>query len=307
MHFFATASEALVAGFRPCKKCSPLTSLGSAPAEIQDLISSVLAEPSKKWKDYDLRERNLSPERVRRWFQTNHGMTFHAYARAVRVGFALGKMQLGVSPTRTAFESGFESVSGFNDAFKSITGMSPKESAGTDVIHIKRITSPLGILLIGASSSSIVLLEFGDRLKLATQLKTLATRFQVPVVPGTNEVIEKMEQELSEYFAQQRTTFTVSLDYPGTDFQQETWNALLNIPYGETRSYQNIADDLKRSGAVRAVANANGCNRIAIVIPCHRVIGSDGTLTGYGGGLWRKQRLLELEGAVAPAPPGLFD
>jgi AraC family transcriptional regulator of adaptative response/methylated-DNA-[protein]-cysteine methyltransferase len=216
-------------------------------------------------------------------------------------------MHLGESATRAAYDSGFESVSGFNDAFKNITGMSPTQSVETTLINIKRVTSPLGIILLGAGKESLVLLEFGDRRKLATQLKTLSDRFRCPVVPGTNDIIEKMETELDEYFCQERKTFTVPLSYPGTEFQSQTWSALQEIPYGETCSYQDLANVLGKPKAVRAVANANGCNRIAIVIPCHRVIGSDGTLTGYGGGLWRKQRLLELEGAIVPQPPELFD
>ncbi|NND70930.1 MAG: methylated-DNA--[protein]-cysteine S-methyltransferase [Rhodothermales bacterium] len=304
--FFASASEALVAGFRPCKKCHPLHRLGTIPPDIENLMDEVLEDPSRKWRDYELQQRGLKPDRVRRWFQANHGMTFHAYCRAARVGAAMGRMRSGKSATSTAFESGFDSVSGFNEAFRLITGVSPRQSVSSVMVKIKRVTSPLGILLVGATDEAVVLLEFGDRRMLATQLKTLTKRFSCPVVPGSNSLIEQMEAELTAYFAGDLQTFETPVEFPGTDFQVETWNALRSIPYGETRSYQDIARQLGRENSVRAVANANGANRIAIVIPCHRVIGSDGSLTGYGGGLWRKQRLLELEGALVPEPD-LFD
>lgn len=304
--FFATPSEALIAGFRPCKKCLPMNPAGTAPPEFASLMQAVLEDPPRRWTDQDLRERGLQPERVRRWFQNNHGMTFLAYSRAVRIGYALGKLKEGKPSTQTAYDLGFESISGFADAFKNITGVSPGNHQSTRIIKICRLTSPLGLLLAGADENGICLLEFCDRRMLATQLKTVQRRFECAVVPGSNDLIDQLEGELDEYFLGERNQFDVPLNYPGTEFQQAVWDDLLKIPYGETRSYQDLANNLGNPGAVRAVARANGANRIAIIIPCHRVIGSDGTLTGYGGGLWRKQRLLELENAIPPAMPDLF-
>ena len=306
MHFFASSSEALIAGFRPCKKCRPLSALGEAPDEIDRLMQLVDEDPARNWKDADLLAEGFNAERVRRWFQANHGMTFHAYCRATRIGRAMGRIKKGDDVTETAFDSGFDSLSGFNSAFQMITGVSPAKSSGSGLVKIQRITSPLGIILLGATDEQIVLLEFGDRRMLATQLKTLVKRLGCPVVPGSNDVIENMREELRQYFNRNLSTFETPIHYPGTEFQVETWKRLLEIPHGETRSYQDIANELGKPSAVRAVARANGSNRIAIVIPCHRVIGSDGSLTGYGGGLWRKKRLLELEGVVTHEPD-LFD
>lgn len=303
--FFSTTAEALQAGYRPCKKCNPLTHAGGAPTELESLVADVLNDPTHRWRDSDLRDRGMVPDKVRRWFLRNHGMTFLAYCRAVRIGYALGQLQDGAAPTETAYELGFESVSGFTDAFKNLTGITPGQSRNTRVIRIQRLTSPLGLLLAAADDRAVCLLEFCDRKMLATQLKTVHKRFDCPVVPGTNELLVQLKQELDQYFDGERKTFDVPLAYPGTDFQMQVWRHLMDIPYGETRSYQELANTLKNPGAVRAVARANGANRIAIIIPCHRVIGSDGTLTGYGGGLWRKQRLLELESAW-PSHPDLF-
>jgi AraC family transcriptional regulator of adaptative response/methylated-DNA-[protein]-cysteine methyltransferase len=141
----------------------------------------------------------------------------------------------------------------------------------------------------------ICLLEFSDRKMLETQFKSLSKQLNATIVQGENPHFKILAQQLKEYFEGSRKKFSVPLFLPGTDFQRAAWESLQRIPYGTTRSYQQQAVDIERPDAVRAVANANGMNRIAILIPCHRVIGSDGQLTGYGGGLWRKKWLLDFE------------
>jgi O-6-methylguanine DNA methyltransferase len=122
----------------------------------------------------------------------------------------------------------------------------------------------------------------------------------LPAAPAAHPYLERLKEELAEYFAGNRSKFGVPIHEPGTPFQERVWAALREIPYGETRSYGELARSLGDPAAVRAVAQANGRNRIAILVPCHRVIGADGGLGGYGGGLWRKRRLLEIEGASPP-------
>jgi AraC family transcriptional regulator of adaptative response/methylated-DNA-[protein]-cysteine methyltransferase len=155
--------------------------------------------------------------------------------------------------------------------------------------------TPLGPMLAGASEKGICLLEFVDRRMLETQLRRLERLMNADILPGTDKYFKELFTQISEYFEGQRKTFTLSLDIRGTPFQEKAWAALQEIPYGETRSYADQAKAVGNPAAVRAVAKANGDNRISIIIPCHRVIGSDGKLTGYGGGLWRKQYLLDLE------------
>jgi AraC family transcriptional regulator of adaptative response/methylated-DNA-[protein]-cysteine methyltransferase len=130
---------------------------------------------------------------------------------------------------------------------------------------------------------------------LETQLKTIAKLLNATIIQGNNPHFETLETQLQAYFNGSKSQFSVPLHTPGTDFQNKVWNALLNIPYGQTKSYKEQAITIGNPESIRAVANANGMNRISILIPCHRVIGSDGHLTGYGGGLWRKKYLLELE------------
>ena len=118
------------------------------------------------------------------------------------------------------------------------------------------------------------------------------------LLQGKSPLHNQVESEITDYFEGRLQQFSIPLAMPGTSFQRAVWSALQEIPYGQTRSYAQVAATLGRPAAVRAVANANGSNRLAVIIPCHRVIGSDGRLTGYGGGLWRKLRLLELEGVA---------
>nr|WP_262900195.1 methylated-DNA--[protein]-cysteine S-methyltransferase [Candidatus Kaistella beijingensis] len=149
-----------------------------------------------------------------------------------------------------------------------------------------------------ADENGICMLEFSDRKALPTELKEISKHFNANIIQGENKHFKTLEKELSEYFERKRMQFDVPLSPVGTEFQKNVWEVLRKIPYGTTRSYQEQAKILGNPKAVRAVANANGLNKISIIIPCHRVIGSDGKLTGYGGGIWRKQKLLELEKAI---------
>ena len=295
VEFFSGARDALTAGYRPCLRCRPLEPTGSAPDWVQHLLVDVENDPERRWTDADLRARALHPDRVRRWFQEHHGMTFHAYSRARRLGLALGRIRHGSDVTTSAFDHGFESLSGFNDAFKRLFGTSPGRSGATSLVTMTRYLSPLGPMLVGATDEAVCLLEFADRRMLQTQLQRLAGRLGCSFAPGTNPIIDLAADELESYFAGELTRFTMPVSAPGTDFQTAVWDRLLEIPYGTTVSYGDLARALGRASAVRAVARAVGDNRIAVVVPCHRVVGADGSLTGYGGGLWRKQKLLDHE------------
>ena len=173
----------------------------------------------------------------------------------------------------------------------------------TNVIDTVEIETPLGIMIAGGVEDGICLLEFSDRRMLNTEYKQLSQHFSAKFVKGENPHFDLFRKELKEYFAHKLNDFTVPLNAPGTVFQKAVWKELRNIPFGKTRSYKEQSEALGNPGAIRAVATANGANRISIIIPCHRVIGSDGSLTGYGGGLWRKRWLLEHEGNL----PKLFE
>ena len=193
------------------------------------------------------------------------------------------------------FDSACLSHSGFRDAFVRTFGATPGEEEGIDSVTLGWIESALGPLLAGADDRGVCLLEFSDRRVLEAQLANLRGRLGRPVAPGENTLLARLRSELAEYFAGRRRAFELPLHAPGTPFQERVWSELLLIPYGEVRSYEEIARRIGAPKAVRAVGRANGMNRIAIVIPCHRVVGKDGSPVGYGGGVRRKEWLLNLE------------
>lgn len=162
------------------------------------------------------------------------------------------------------------------------------------------LETPLGEMMAGATDIGLCLLEFTDPERLQRQIPRLEQHLDAPLQQGEHALFKPLKEQLADYFAGTRRDFDLPLDLIGTDFQRQAWTALLSIPYGQTRSYQQQAEAIGQPEAVRAVARANGDNRLGIIVPCHRVIGKNGKLTGYGGGLWRKQKLLALEGALDP-------
>jgi AraC family transcriptional regulator of adaptative response/methylated-DNA-[protein]-cysteine methyltransferase len=298
VEFFATCAEALLAGYRPCQRCRPMEPAGQTPRWLAGLLREVERDPARRWRDPDLLALGVDPTRVRRWFKAHHGMTFHAYSRARRLGTALGRIRGGDGVTPAAFDAGYDSLSGFNEAFQKLAGSSPTAAASRgETVSVTRIPTPLGPMVAAATERALCLLEFADRRMLPTQLGRLNHYVPGVLTPGDNDVLRRVGGQLEEYFTGSRRTFDVPLRTPGTPFQEQVWRELRKIPAGETISYGVLARRIGRPGAVRAVGRANGDNRVAILIPCHRVVGADGNLTGYGGGLWRKRRLLEIEGA----------
>jgi AraC family transcriptional regulator of adaptative response/methylated-DNA-[protein]-cysteine methyltransferase len=297
VEYFPTARAALVAGYRPCKRCYPLES-DEQPQWASELLSDMERDPSSRIRDGDLRGRGIDPATVRRYFLREYGMTFQAFTRARRLAGALNQIREGGALDAAVFESGYDSHSGFRDAFTRTFGDTPGSYRDRECVFLSWLRSPLGPLVAGATAEGICLLEFTDRRMLDAQFATVRRLFDAPVVPGSNEYLETLRGELASYFAGSSRSFSVPLTYPGTPFQRRVWNQLLAIPYGETRSYEELAAAIGEPRAVRAVGRANGLNRISILIPCHRVVNNNGELGGYGGGLRRKQYLLDLERSV---------
>jgi AraC family transcriptional regulator, regulatory protein of adaptative response / methylated-DNA-[protein]-cysteine methyltransferase len=300
--YYATAAEALFAGYRPCQRCKPLASAAD-PEWVADLVARVEAEPERRIRDADLRAEGLDPASARRRFQARYGLSFQAYQRARRLAAAFEAIKAGGSLDDAVFDHGYESHSGFREAFARLFGEAPgrvanaAHGAGGNFIRLAWIDSPLGPLVAGAVDEGICLLEFTDRRMLEAQAEILRSRLGLPAAPAPHPLLTLLKIQLGEYFAGERRVFDLPLHEPGTPFQERVWAALREIPCGQTRSYGGLARALGDPAAVRAVAQANGRNRIAILVPCHRVIGADGGLGGYGGGVWRKRRLLEIEGA----------
>ncbi len=295
VEFYTSFKEALDNGYRPCKICKPTENANEAPKQVQIAINMVKNNPKEKISDDHLRENQISPEIVRRWFKRNYGMTFHTYQRMYRINNAFQELKQGKKATATAFDMGYESLSGFGYTFKKLIGKSPQKSIGKNIILINRFTTPLGPMFVCATNHGICLLEFVDRRMLETEFKDLQKLLNAKIITGENEHIKQVKKEIAEYFTGQRKSFNVSLHTQGTDFQYLVWQGLQEIPYGSTSTYQQQAEKIQNPKGIRAVAKANGFNRIAIIIPCHRVLGKNGNLTGYGGGIERKQWLIDHE------------
>jgi AraC family transcriptional regulator of adaptative response/methylated-DNA-[protein]-cysteine methyltransferase len=294
VEFFPTAREALASGYRPCKRCRPMNEMNQ-PSWVTRLLTQIEENPMMRIREYDLQRQGVDPASARRYFAKHYGMTFQAYARARRLSHSLSHIRNGTSVDQATYDSGYESPSGFREAYQRLFGSAPTQAADKDCISLTWIKSPLGPLLAGANDQGVCFLEFTDRRMLEGQLKTLRQHFKVPCVPGKHKYLEQLQEELEAYFARKLQRFTVPLNYPGSAFQRKVWSELLRIPYGQTRSYEDLARAVGVPNAQRAVGHANGLNRIAIVIPCHRVINKSGKLGGYGGGLRRKEFLLNLE------------
>ena len=296
VRFFSDAQSALHAGFRPCKVCRPTEHAYSPPALVLHALQWLRTHPQEKLSDAMLREQGLSPEALRRWFLRHHGLTFQAHQRQLRINTAVEQLKAGGSATRAAMDAGYDSLSGFGYTFKRIMGQAPSQHPpNLGIILLHRFTTPLGPMFVCATAAGVCLVEFVSRRMLETELRDLQRLLTARVVPGENAHTRQAVRELDEYFRGERRVFDVPLDTPGSPFQQRVWQALRAIPFGHTGSYGEQARVLGRPEAVRAVAAANGQNRVAIIVPCHRVIGRDGSLVGYGGGLARKQWLLEHE------------
>jgi len=265
------------------------------PKLIERLRAEVEKAPGGRLTDKELSALAIDPSTARRQFKRHYGMTFQAYHRARRMGLALREVRKGSRVSEAKDESGFESESGFREAFTRIFGDAPTIAKARGGLFAERIDTPLGAMLAVADDHGLRLLEFTDRRALEQELTILRRRLQTNVVPGQHPHLDAIRDQLVAYFAGERLEFDVPLAPIGSDFQLRTWETLRSIPTGETRSYSWMAEQLKIPGARRAVGRANGTNMICIIIPCHRVIRADGTLCGYGGGLWRKKWLLEHE------------
>lgn len=157
------------------------------------------------------------------------------------------------------------------------------------------ILTPLGPMIAGATTEGVCILEFGNRIRLEQEIETLKMLLHTEMIPGRNEHLDQLEMELKQYFEGKLKTFSVKLHMPGNEFAQQVWKTLQEIPYGTTCSYKDQALRMKNPKAIRAIASTNGRNRLAIIIPCHRVIGSNGSMTGYAAGVEKKKWLLQFE------------
>ena len=296
--FFPDAEAAVTAGYRACKRCHPM---GQAQTPLRRLIDMVEQAEDQPVTEKALRTAGIDPLTARRHFKSALGMSFSEYGRLRRLALAEKALSRGERVITAQLDAGFSSASGFRAAYAKTFGIAPEKARSGQrcaPLQIDWIDTPLGRMVSVSDDQALYLIEFTDRVKLPRQFERLRRQHGRAIVPGTSQTGTRIKTEMAAYFEGARQEFTTPLVTTGTDFQDGVWSALQTIPYGAQWTYADLARRIGNEKAVRAVASANGANGLAIIIPCHRVIGSDGGLGGYAGGIERKRALLDLEARV---------
>src|SRR4051812_23346967 len=235
--FFASSTDALENGYRPCLRCHPLDPNAHPPKLIERLRAEVERAPDGRLTDKELAALSIDPSTARRQFKRHYGMTFQAYHRARRMGLALRGVRNGARVDEIQSQTGFESASGFRDAFARIFGDSPTTAKTQGGLFAERIETPLGAMLAIADDEGLRLLEFVDRRAMEREMSILRDRLETNIVPGEHRHLAAIRRQLAHYFSGKNLEFTVPLAPVGSPFQLRTWELLREIPIGETRSY----------------------------------------------------------------------
>ena len=262
---------------------------------VQRLIKALCEAPDKRWLESDIKALGFDPSTVRRSFKRNYGITFLEMSRQLRLREGFSTPSSGERVIDAQIDAGFEIGSAFRKTFQKRFGISPMMPTKDALMWLDSIETPLGSLIVLADAERVHLLELLDCKALPREFKKMFVQSNGRIGFGRTPVMDQLQHQLELYFNGTAQSFDIPLSYHGSHFTTSVWRQLLKISAGETRSYSEIAQKLGRATAARAVARANGANQIVILIPCHRVVGADRSLTGYGGGPWRKQKLLEIE------------
>lgn len=312
--FFASAAGAMQAGYRACKRCKPLEAQFGAgePEWAKRIVEHLRETPEVLLGAAELRSLGADPDQASRYFKSRVGVSVQALSRAARVGLAVRWLRNGASMSAAMQRAGYASESGFRKAVQELLGATPSKvaiAADAPMLSAAWTETTLGPMLIVASERGVCLMEFVDRRGLATSLTTLRQRLKRVIVPcdaKEQKHLAAAEKWVRAYFKDARKTPELKVHTPGTAMQEQVWEYLQSIPCGQTRTYGEVAKAIGKASAVRAVAGAVGDNRVAIAVPCHRVVGASGDLTGYAGGVERKAWMLRHEGAVKQERDGVF-
>ncbi len=297
VEFFDTPAEAELAGYRRCKRC--WVRLQNINAVVQKMIALLEQAESEPSLEVLAAAVQLSPWHLQKVFKAAVGVSPKQYAKTFRATRLRNELKSHDSVTRALYEAGFNSSSRIYEAQNAQLGMNPKQyKAGGlgETIFYTHLETLLGSILIAATERGLVAVRFG---MVAETLLELQTEFPNAMLEQNSELLAIQSQAILEHILGQQQTLDLPTDVKTTVFQSRVWNALKSIPYGQTRSYSEIAVEIGQPSAVRAVARACATNPVALVVPCHRVIGSNGALSGYRWGIERKKRLLEQERAFA--------
>jgi AraC family transcriptional regulator of adaptative response/methylated-DNA-[protein]-cysteine methyltransferase len=298
VEFYATTGEARAAGFRACLRCKP-----DEVGRDREAITAAVKLIEEAEEAPNLAELaaavGYAPHHFQRLFKRDLGVSPAEYARALRNRRAEDALKQNGRVTDAVYDAGYASPSGFYSDAKERLGMTPsawRDGGRGETIRWTHFDSPLGRMLIAATSKGICRLTFDDSVDSLVRLFPKATI--VEDAGGLRDLVEGALTAIDQPLAARE----LPIDVAGTAFQEAVWRELRKIPAGETRSYAQIAAAIGQPNAVRAVGTANGDNHVAVLIPCHRVIRSDGSLGGYAGGLDRKRMLLAAEGHASASP-----
>ena len=261
---------------------------------VRDLLTRRDNDPTYRWSEGKVSALGYDLSTIRHTFKRTFGITFLDLARARRLQAGFTALSNGDRVIDAQLEAGFESGAAFRTAFAKMVVGKPSAFSDTALLRADWFQTKLGPMVAVADNTHLHLLEFADRKALPAELSRLQ-KAAGGIGFGTTEPLERTKAELTEYFDCQRAAFTVPLALHGTTFTKSVWQALMAVPAGEIQTYAGLGQKIGRPTATRAVARANGANQISILIPCQRVIGADGNLTGYGRVLWRKRKLIDLE------------
>lgn len=299
IEFASSIAEAKNKGYRACLRCKPEQSKKPLSTLTTKMLDELHKDPQKRWDSDAIKAFGIDESTLRRSFQRDFGTTFLKFAREHRLGAIVSDIEKGGKIIEAQLDAGFNSASGFVEAVKKQIGTSPKGIKAQRILSAKWLETPIGPMLGVADDEGLHLLEFSERKGLPKEIETTKKRIGA-IVFRNHKILEEAEKQLNEYFQGERHKFDIPIAQYGTPFEKSVWAQLQTIPYGTTRSYAGQAMAIENPNAVRAVARANGSNKVAIIVPCHRVIGSDGSMTGYAGKIWRKEWLLNHERKSMP-------
>jgi AraC family transcriptional regulator, regulatory protein of adaptative response / methylated-DNA-[protein]-cysteine methyltransferase len=299
VEFFDTPEQAELAGFRRCKRCWARAEKDATTDIVQKvirLLENEDAEPSLEMLGAAV---SLSPWHLQRVFKTAVGVSPKQYAKTHRAKKLRNELKANETVTRAMYEAGFGSSSRMYESQNAQLGMNPKQyragGKGERIAYVQ-IDTPVGRMLLAATARGLVAVRFGDDTQ---SLAELQSEFPNATLEADPDLLAPQTHAILEHILGHTHDLNLPTDVQATVFQTRVWNALKSIPYGETRSYAEVAQAIGQPAAVRAVARACATNPIALVVPCHRVIAANGDLSGYRWGIERKHKLLELEASAA--------
>jgi AraC family transcriptional regulator, regulatory protein of adaptative response / methylated-DNA-[protein]-cysteine methyltransferase len=297
--FFDTPEQAELAGFRRCKRCwarAEKDAMANVVQKVIHLLENEVVEPSLEVLGAAVK---LSPWHLQRVFKTAVGVSPKQYAKTHRAKKLRSELKSNESVTRAIYEAGFGSSSRMYESQNAQLGMNPKKyragGKGERIAYVQ-LDSPVGRMLLAATARGLVAVRFGDD---AQSLEELRNEFPNATLEPDPDLLAPQTHAILEHILGHTQELNLPTDVQATVFQTRVWNALKSIPYGETRSYAEVAQAIGQPTAVRAVARACATNPIALVVPCHRVIAANGDLSGYRWGIERKRKLLEIEASAA--------